>query len=346
MTGDARAGAQPDPRSAGGPGLYSGATMASTEQPRVEPASERRAPDFFVVGHPKSGTTALHNALRRHPEIFMPREKEPWYLASEVRGQTARPHGHTPATMEEYLGLFAGARADQRIGEASPVYLWSRTAAAAIAELREDARIIAILREPASFLRSLHMQFVQNYTENQNDFRTAIELEDERRAGRRLPPNAYWPGAVLYSEHVRYVEQLRRYEERFPSDQIMVLIYDDFRADNEGTLGNVLRFIGVDETAAAIVPEVNPAVRVRSQRIYGAVHSLARRRSVRRATRTLGIDRMRLVAIRDRLLYRAPEQPDEAFTLELQRRFKPEVQALSEHLGRDLVALWGYDRLD
>ena len=320
--------------------------MASTEQPQVEPSSKRRAPDFFVVGHPKSGTTALHKALRRHPRIFMPREKEPWYLASEVRGQTTRPHGHTPATMEEYLGLFADARADQQIGEASPVYLWSRTAAGAIAELQEDARIIAILREPASFLRSLHMQFVQNYTENENDFRKAIELEDERRAGRRIPPNPYWPGALLYSDHVRYVEQLRRYEQRFPPDRILVLIYDDFRDDNEGTLRKVLRFLDVDENAAAIVPEVNPAVHVRSQRIYGAVHSIARRQGVRRATRKLGIDRMRLVAIRDRLFYRAPEAPDEAFARELQRRFKPEVQALSEHLGRDLVALWGYDRLD
>jgi hypothetical protein len=31
--------------------------------------------------------------------------------------------------------------------------------------------------------------------------------------------------------------------------------------------------------------------------------------------------------------------------LELRRRFKPEVAALSEHLSRDLVTLWGYDSL-
>jgi hypothetical protein len=29
--------------------------------------------------------------------------------------------------------------------------------------------------------------------------------------------------------------------------------------------------------------------------------------------------------------------------LELRRQFKPEVQALSEYLGRDLIALWGYE---
>ena len=31
---------------------------------------------------------------------------------------------------------------------------------------------------------------------------------------------------------------------------------------------------------------------------------------------------------------------------ELRRRFKGEVVALSEYLDRDLVGLWGYDRID
>jgi hypothetical protein len=31
--------------------------------------------------------------------------------------------------------------------------------------------------------------------------------------------------------------------------------------------------------------------------------------------------------------------------LELRRRFKGEVEALSDYLGRDLVSLWGYDSI-
>ena len=45
-------------------------------------------------------------------------------------------------------------------------------------------------------------------------------------------------------------------------------------------------------------------------------------------------------------MVRRPRAPDENFVLELRRRFKPEVVALSEHLGRDLVTLWGYDAVD
>jgi hypothetical protein len=32
-------------------------------------------PNFFIVGAPKCGTTALYEYLRGHPSIFMPKYK-------------------------------------------------------------------------------------------------------------------------------------------------------------------------------------------------------------------------------------------------------------------------------
>jgi hypothetical protein len=49
--------------------------------------------------------------------------------------------------------------------------------------------------------------------------------------------------------------------------------------------------------------------------------------------------------VRRRFLYADPEPPDPVLMAELRRRFAPEVRALQEHLGRDLVSLWGYDEL-
>ena len=50
--------------------------------------------------------------------------------------------------------------------------------------------------------------------------------------------------------------------------------------------------------------------------------------------------------LRRKLIYGKPPPPDEQFMLELRRRFEPEVVAMSEYLERDLVSLWGYDKLD
>ena len=89
-------------------------------------------PDFFIVGHPKSGTTALYEMLRRHPQIYMPDLKEPRFFASDlrVRFQRRAPDPSHPSalpqTFEEYLALFDAAGLDQRVGEASPLYLMSR----------------------------------------------------------------------------------------------------------------------------------------------------------------------------------------------------------------------------
>jgi hypothetical protein len=52
-----------------------------------------------------------------------------------------------------------------------------------------------------------------------------------------------------------------------------------------------------------------------------------------------------LELLRRRVVFRRPEQPDEEFMRELRHRFKGEVVAVSEYLDRDLVTLWGYDRL-
>src|SRR5260221_9009903 len=105
---------------------------ASSEIPAAAAGvARRRIPDFFIVGHHKSGTTALYEMLRRHPQIFMPDLKEPRYFASDLRALMQPAPGTLPETLAEYLALFAGARDDQMMGEASPSYLRSQVAAGA-----------------------------------------------------------------------------------------------------------------------------------------------------------------------------------------------------------------------
>jgi len=317
-------------------------------------SSERgRIPDFFIVGHAKSGTTALYQMLRRHPQIYMPDGKEPWFFADELRVRTPpRPEG-TPQTLEEYMSLFHAAGPEQLVGEATALYLWSRTAARRIAEVRPDARIIAILREPASFLQSLHLQFTQTYVEVESDLRRALDLEQDRRQGRRVPRYTYWPQALLYSEHVRYVEQLSRYHAVFAPEQVLVMIYDDFRRDNEATTRQVLRFLDVDDTRPIDTVEANPTVRARSQRLNELVHAVSVGRgpvslTVKAGFKAIMPSELRSKALRAtqrHVVFAEPRPPDERLMMELRRRFKPEVVALSEYLDRDLVTLWGYDRI-
>jgi hypothetical protein len=313
-----------------------------------------------MVGHAKCGTTALYEMLRQHPRIFMPDHKEPWFFSRDnPQPQTSNERsvaftGKNTMSLEEYLSLFRGARADQCVGEASTSYLWSTSAAKAIADAQPEAKIIAILREPASFLRSLHMQLLTIGSETEGSFRKALSLDEARREGRHIPKSSYWPQALIYSDRVRYVEQLRRYAAVFPAEQMLVLIYDDFRRDNEATVRKVQRFLGVDDDAPIDLLEAHPTVAVRSVRLHQMTRIVAAGRgplsgAAKRTVKALTSRRLRQAVVyptRRRLVYSHPGPPDEKLMGELRVRFKPEVVALSEYLGRDLVTLWGYDSLD
>jgi Sulfotransferase family len=327
-----------------------GAMTASADAASVARAPTGRVPDFFVVGHPKSGTTALKEMLRGHPQLYMPDLDGTQFFAPELHPHAQQFNTH-PHPVEEYLSLFGAARPEQRAGEVSPSYLWSRAAAGRIAELRPDARIIAILREPASFLRSLHLELLQDHIETEKDFAKAVALDDIRREEKASRRSDSQKGLRYSAERVRYVEQLRRYHAVFPPEQVLVLIYEDFRADNEGTVQQVLRFLDVDDTWPVEVKEVNPTVLVRSPRLNELVRSLYLGQGRAGAAAKAGIKaltprRLRrdgLASLRRGVLYGTPRPPDEELMLELRRRSKAEVVALSEYLDRDLVTLWGYD---
>ncbi len=322
-----------------------GATMTSSHEVLAgRRAASGRVPDFFIVGHPKSGTSAMYRMLRERSQIYMP-YKEPSYFVPEI----GRPRSYAGG-LEDYRALYAAAEPQQRVGEATTSYLWSRDAARRIADVQPSARIIAILREPASFLRSLHLQFIKSNIETEPDLRKALELEGLRREGKALPRHSARPQALLYSEHLRYAEQLRRYHAVFPPEQVLVLIYEEFRADNVGTMREVLRFLTIDDDAPVEPIEANPAARVRSPRTYELMRSVYRGRGavsgpVKRTIKAFTPQRLRHGAVKlvSRSQLTSPRPADQELMGELRRRFRAEVVAAGEYLGRDLLQLWGYD---
>jgi sulfotransferase family protein len=315
----------------------------------------RRVPDFFIVGHQKCGTTALYRMLQDHPQIYMPAEKEPRYFIPELRPKPR--HGRKPkrpSTLEDYLALFADAGPGQRAGEASPQYLRYPEVPPAIAEVAPEAKIIALLREPADFLRSFHGQMLHNRIETEKDFQKAMELEPARRRGERFPRGCNRKKWLLYSDHVHYTEQLESFHAAFGRERVLVLAYEDYRRDNEAAVREVLRFLEVDDSLPIEPVDTRPLKDVRMQRLHQLTGSMqeARRNpsAVHPAVRALDV--VVPAAVRERFgaqwrgfVYQAREDPSREFMLELRRRFKPQVEAVSEYLDRDLVSLWGYDRL-
>lgn len=291
-------------------------------------------PDFFIVGAFKSGTTAMYDYLRQHPQVFMPFVKEPLYFGDDLTRRYGR------MSLDEYLALFREAEPGQRIGEASAWYLYSRCAAREIHAFQPRARIIVMLRNPVDVMHAQHSQLRFNAAEDIADFGEALAAEPMRREGRRLPPGPIRVENLFYRESVRFAEQLERYFDVFGRERVHVIVYDDFRDHTREVYRSTLAFLDVDDAFEPRFEIVNPNRSVRFpmlQRLVfqppgpllGVVRRLRRFPLVHAA-------RARLLALNSRAGRRVELDPE--LRARLARELAPEVRRLEALLGRDLGA--------
>jgi hypothetical protein len=278
-------------------------------------------PNLYLVGAAKAGTTSVYDELARHPGIYMSPVKEPHFF-SRIQPSPEREAFFPHVSDEDaYLALFDRV-ADQRlVGEASTSYLWDRHAAERIRRVAPEARILIMLRDPVE----------RAYSQYWNDVREGFErrsfveaLGEEERSG----PGA-WGVTSLYIGCGRYADQVERYLERFGA-RVLVSFFEDFVADREAVIADIHSFLGV-ASQEADAGRGNPASLPRNA-LSGRILGSGRLRTIARATVPRGMRaRMR------RALLREGDRPamDAEARAMLTRLFRPEVDRLTELLGRD-----------
>jgi hypothetical protein len=292
-----------------------------------------RMPDFFIVGAPKCGTTAMYQYLRQHPQVYMPFHKEPLYFGSDL----TRRYG--AMSERDYLRLFADASPGQRVGEASAWYLCSTRAAHEIAAASPNARIIVMLRNPVDVMYAQHSQLLFNQQEDIEDFGEALEAEEDRAAGRRLPPGPIRPENLLYRRMVRFAEQLERYLDVFGGARVHVIVHDDLRADLAGEYRRLLTYLEVDPTFVADFSLANENKRVHRRWLQRLIWNPPLIRPLIPTLRRFPL----VHALRSGLLSmnseRASRPPmDPGLRGRLEAELAPEVERLGHLIGRDLSA--------
>lgn len=184
-------------------------------------------PNFLVIGAAKGGTTSLHHYLRHHPDIYLTPVKETNFFWTE-----AATHGRrTAQTLSEYERLFAGATTEKAIGEISPQYLNSETAAERIRRDLPGVRLVVSLRNPAERAWS-------DYLGRVRILREGGSFEEAIRPGRPCLEGGF------------YFPRLKRYYDRFPREQIHVMLHDDYAADAHAALAALFEFLDVDPHVA------------------------------------------------------------------------------------------------
>lgn len=219
---------------------------------RVQPPPPQGAlPDFIIIGAQKGGTTSLFHYLAQHPQILRSKRKEVHYFDGGLNPRVDR----YAKGLDWYRTQFPPrpASGGHKVFEASPFYLFSPPAPARIAEVLPNAKLITVLRDPVDRAISHYFHAVRRGNETL-PIEEAMRIEEERLAGSKDGGNfntrAYKTHS--YKTRGRYHEQLRRYYDQVPAENMLVLSSERMFKNLDATLRQVFEFIGVDPNHAVV----------------------------------------------------------------------------------------------
>jgi hypothetical protein len=297
-----------------------------------------RKPDFFIVGAPRCGTTAMYSYLKSHPEIFMSSVKEPRYFCRDLDSGSDAEKDYWTREESDYLKFFEGAGDARRVGEASPFYLYSRVAAQAIREFCGPANIIVMLRNPVDMMYSFHNEQVYHGMEDIADFRAALDAEPDRKNGIRLPKKRNNIKALYYRDVATFSEQVQRYFDIFGKERVLVILHDDLHRDPASVYRTALEFLEVDPGFTPDFRIVNPRKTVRSASFHQLM--IEPPHLFRRIVRALVPDtpRYKIIKLVSRLnrKTKTAKRMDPDLRRALVLEFSGEVERLGRLIGRDL----------
>ncbi len=184
--------------------------------------------DFIGIGAAKAGTTWLADNLRKHPEIFIPEQKELVYFNKYLRllpGTENPDHGNS---LSWYHAFFEPAKSERLMGEISVEYLIDKQAAQKIFQYQPNVKIILMLRKHPDQLFSLYQYMSARGVFNYGSFEEAIK---DRRD--------------LF-ENYFFAKHLQRYLDLFKSEQVGIFFFDDILSQPEKLYSDVCAFLGVD----------------------------------------------------------------------------------------------------
>jgi hypothetical protein len=213
-------------------------------------------PDFFIIGAPKCGTSALHNYLGQSESIYMLR-KEVHFFGSDLYFNRPR------INYMDYQTQCSKAPNGSLIGDASVYYLRSTSAAEEIYQANPDAKIIISLRNPVDFMHSLHTQLLSTADELERDFDKALALEPSRIKGKNIPWHTHPVHALNYREMSHFNDQIKRYYDLFDHNNIKIVLLDDIAANAKDVCRDLFDFLGVTENSLIDTKVVNGTTDIR-----------------------------------------------------------------------------------
>ena len=274
----------------------------------------------MIIGGSKSGTHWINECLREHPQVYLTKEVHELFFFDRYFSRG----------IEWYSRYFKGSSKYSAVGDITPTYLASPHAASNLHGTIPEAKLFVSIRNPVNRAWSKYL-----HAWRKGDIPPGASL----REACQLAPEIIADGQTFRC--------LKPWRELFGDDQINLLILDDARSDPLSFIQGIFSVVGVDDSFVPL------KVGQRSNE-HSSPRSMLLARFAFRLSRLLHKSRLhsvvqfaKKIGLRSVVLKSgADETKDPVFTDSdrewLQTHFVADVRELSELMGRDLKALWGF----
>lgn len=207
-------------------------------------------PNLFILGAPKSGTSALASQLSAHKDIYMG-PKEPRFFDAHVFYDYECDY--PIKSIESYLALYANkeSKSSKYSLDASVFNMYSEFSIKNILSLSPHAKFIVVLRDPLSASKSMHLQRLKYVDpamrEISTDFDVCWKSLPERRGGNKYPHGCrnrfLFRYDLLYSYEL-YLPFIRRLIKK---ENIIIIDYSAYRRSTRLVHQAILDFLDLEE---------------------------------------------------------------------------------------------------
>jgi hypothetical protein len=275
-----------------------------------------RLPNFLYIGPDKAGSSWLHEALLRHPQVFLTEAKDLYFFDRYYdRG------------LAWYQAQFRRAGPEHRVvGEVCQDYLFEPRAPQRIRRCLGEVNLMATLREPAARAHSSYL-YMRKHGIEVGTFRAALDARPE------------------LLEHGRYGTALRRFLAVFPARRLHLALFDDLQQDPQAFLDATTTWLGITrlELGQELLAARLPASQARSTTVARLVRGAAEWTREHDGAAVVGrVKRSRWV---QRALYRpvgeGAQRVDPDDVAYVWDRLGAEIDTVDALFGLDLRRRWG-----
>jgi hypothetical protein len=189
-------------------------------------------PNFLIIGAQKSASTFVHECIREHPDVFMPRHEiaffqDPDYLESDI---------------SQFKSIFDAVKNEKAIGIKCPDYLARPECPERIYKHIPNAKLIVVLRNPVDRAISAYYWFMQV------GIIPVRPLEEGLKDVISGQYDSQYPRCQEIINYGFYHEHLMRYLHYFDKKQLLIVLQSDLKDSPQQVISRIYRFLEIDES--------------------------------------------------------------------------------------------------